>query len=34
MSHSTNRGMTLSETKRCRSWTVQQKLEIVLAGAA
>jgi transposase len=32
MGRSTNRSITLSEKKKYRTWTVQQKLEIVLAG--
>ncbi len=32
MGRSTDQEMTLSEKKKYRTWTVQQKLEIVLAG--
>jgi transposase len=32
MGRSTRRRITLSETKKYRTWTVQRKLEIVLAG--
>jgi transposase-like protein len=32
MGCSTRRRLALSETKKYRSWTVQQKLAIVLAG--
>ena len=32
MGRSTRRRITLSESKKYRTWTVQQKLEIVLAG--
>jgi transposase len=32
MGRSTRRRLALSETKKYRSWTVQQKLAIVLAG--
>lgn len=32
MGRSTIRSITLSEKKKYRTWTVQQKLEIVLAG--
>jgi hypothetical protein len=32
MGRSTMRSITLSEKKKYRTWTVQQKLEIVLAG--
>jgi transposase len=32
MGRSTRRRITLSESKRYRTWTAQQKIEIVLAG--
>jgi transposase len=32
MGRSTTRSITLSEKKKYRTWTVQQKLEIVLVG--
>ena len=32
MGRSTDEEMRLSEQRKCRSWTAQQKIEIVLAG--